>query len=181
MAIFSINDSSLDEYLNEHGGAHRKYVEMKFKEADKQSENAKKDYKKSDILNDLAKNQSFKNSKKIKNLANQYADRAFNRERKASALDSEAAKYDPRIITNHIIQLKNNKNKDDEYANYNIENAKKYGQKSKREFQERFGGKSKDTINTNDRKPGTYLDAQKKLKEAAEYIISVLDEMEYTE
>ena len=178
MAMFSINDSSLDEYLNEHGGAHRKYVEMKRKEAEKQFENAKKYYKKSDILNNLAKNQSSKNSYKVKALANQYADRAHNRERKASTLNSEAEKYDTRFYSAYIKHAKDIKGEDVDDI---VKHTKKYGQNDKKEFRERFGGKNKDTINTNDRKPGTYLAAQKKLKEAAEYIISVLDEMEYTE
>lgn len=159
MAIFNVNESSLDEYLNEHGGAHRRYAEMI---ADKDRKLKKREEAFRSIGNDAAnrkadKTASERNNLRIKNI--KYINGG-------NSYDSISNAYE-----NRRKDEKSGENANDLYPRPKYTEAKK-------NFKKDFGGKSKDTINTNDRKPGTYLAAQKKLREAAEYILAVLDEAE---
>ena len=158
MAIFSINDSSLDEYLNEHGGAHRKYAKML---ADKDKKLEKRE-------------EAFKTIGT--NTANKKADEI---EKKRDNLRTNNLKYiDDDEPYDNVSNVYKNRRKDEKSGESVDYSYRRPYARAKKNFKRDFGGKSKDTINTNDRKPGTYLAAQKKLKEAAEYILSVLDESE---
>lgn len=150
MAIFNMSDSSLNKYLNENGGAHKRYVQMQDK---KVNDHLDKHDRYADSIDKDIKNKSI-SQKTYENVEKRNTE--LNKAKKAA---EEAKKY----------RTTGYGNSQPYYSNGLKE--------KKKEFQKNFGGKSKDTINTNDRKPGTYLEKQKKLREAAEYILSVLDEM----
>ena len=160
MAIFSINDSSLGEYLNEHGGAHRRYAKM-IADKDKKLKNREEAF--GNIGTNAAKEKVGEASKKRMHLVD--------RNREYITTDNDASTY--YVSDAYDTRKKNEKSGKSKSNNYSFN----YGE-AKENFKRDFGGKSKKTINTNDRKPGTYLAAQKKLREAAEYILSVLDESE---
>ena len=163
MAIFSINDSSLGEYLNEHGGAHNKYAKM-IADKDKKLKN---------------REEAFRNIGT--DAANEKADKA---RRERNELADKNLKYIDDYGNDYISNVYKKKKEDEKSGktvNYFQKNQRTSYAEGKKRFKRDFGSKSKDTTNTNDRRPGTYLAAQKKLREAAEYILSVLDETEYTE
>ena len=163
MAIFNMEDSSLGEYLNEHGGAHRKFAKM-IADKDEKLKNREEAFR--TIGSDAA---------------NRKADKARDQREKIAHnnlkyIDTHANDY----ISN-VYKKRRENEKDRENADSFFGSSDGY-REAKKNFKRDFGGKSKKTINTNDRKPGTYLAAQKKLLgEAARYILSVLDEMDYTE
>lgn len=157
MAIFSINDSSLGEYLNEHGGAHRRYAKM-IADKDKKLKNREEAF--GNIGTNAAKEKVGEASKKRMSLVD--------RNREYITTDNDSSTY-------YVSDAYDTRKKDEKSGK--SKKGTNY-KEAKENFKRDFGGKSKKTINTNDRKPGVYLDAQKKLREAAEYILSILDESE---
>ena len=150
MAIFNMSDSSINEYyLNEHGGAHRKYGEILEKKSKDHMQKARDAGYRAIAMKDLASQTHGKAKEKAMDSYEENLERSKNHLKKSDRL------MDDSVYFGHGLQ--------------------------KELFRQRTSGKSKDTINTNDRKPGTYLKAQKELREAAEYILSVLDEMDYIE
>ena len=161
MAIFNMSDSSINEYyLNEHGGAHRRYAEM-IADKDKKLKNREEAFK--NIGTDAANEKAREAAKKRNELA--YDNLRY--------IDKGANDYISKVYEKRREDEKNP-------SDVSLDRRSRY-KESKKNFKRDFGGKSKDTINTNNRKPGAYLDAQKKLREAAEYILSALDEMDYIE
>ena len=158
MAIFNMEDSSLNEYyLNEHGGAHRRYAKMI---VDKDKKLKKREEAFRTIGTDAADIKADRIRRRREDLKDdnlKYID---------TSGDDISKAYKKRKFAE--------KNPD---SIQNMVNRNNYIQ-AKKNFKRDFSGESKNTINTNDRKPGAYLAAQKKLKEAAEYILSVLDEAE---
>ena len=160
MAIFNVNESSLSEYLNEHGGAHNKYVKM-IADKDKKLKNREEAFR--NIGTDAANEKADKATRERNKLANN----------NLKYIDDYGNDY----ISN-VYKKKKEDEKSGKTVNYIQKNQRTSYAEGKKRFKRDFGGKSKDTTNTNDRKPGTYLAAQKKLREAAEYILTVLDESE---
>lgn len=153
MAIFNVNESSLSKYLNEHGGAHNKYAEMKAKES---KENLNR-----------AKAHALLYGGET---PNKHAD-PYKYLNKAEDARKESEKYKTTSTGNKG----------------NVLGINDMNRNSKKEFQKKFGGPSGKTIDYSKRSPGKYLKAQNfiksnnestKLREAAEYILSVLDESE---
>lgn len=163
MAIFSVNDSSLGEYLNEHGGAHNKYAKM-IADKDKKLKNREEAFR--NIGTDAA-------SKKARGAKYKREDLADDN---LKYIDNDASN-DDYISDAYKRRREDEKNGKSARGHYFLDRRPGYRQ-AKENFKQDFGGRSKNTIDTNDRKPGTYLAAQKKLREAAEYILSVLDESE---
>lgn len=139
MAIFNINESTLNSFLIEHGGAHRKYAELKQSQADYHENRAKElDQKSKD------QNISFNKAAKAK-------EQKISHLNKASNLQDKADSYN----TSNITKDYNKAKQQDKNSAMNI--YQKAGANMKKDFQSKYGGSSKSTINTNDRKPGTYL------------------------
>lgn len=158
MAIFNMEDSSINEYINEHGGAHRRIIDSIKKEKDT-----------IDDKHDKIDNAAISKEKKEALKSNLY--------KKEEELSNKSKRL---IGTDHNI---------DDYARL----ANKHGINSGYRYSDKEAGKAnipeiKQHIKTlaAKKKPENsemhrIINQRSKLKEAAEYILSVLDEMDYIE
>ena len=158
MAIFNMSDSSINEYL---GGE----VNTSLNEADRLLKNYRKesDDKKTDILGfGHRKNLSQYSDKDLKDTFKSYSNHA-------STL-KKYRNYDPEYVSNGSFEREEAKNAGKELK------KRGYDPKAIREKSKKDEEKKQEIINKiNDSK------RRQKLKEAAEYILSVLDEMDYIE
>ena len=156
----SIYNEEYVNYLNEHGGAHRRYANMQI---DKFNNNIKKGKEYDKFSRDS------NNSKSVRDKASKISDKYYD---KAEKIDYNELGG---TFGNHSL-IRKSVNK---HGNDNL----KYREdqiKSSRSVKNIVGA-GKDNMPKN-RQAGTYIKAQNKMrnvKEACEYILSILDESEY--
>ena len=235
MAIFNMEDSSLNEYyLNEHGGARNKYVKMKEEEAEK----AKKEFDntpdyetKTEKKNvklpfgysvDVNKTRNVSNIDKKSQLAKKHHEALYNANKYAGTYkegDNEGKNVTvvpsgskARYTTKHIGSMAYKPSHYVKSAAYRSDKLRGHGtrpdyqelansRKGKEQFNKDFGGKGNKRQYENDKiawakynekKDKWKLDHNKqvikdrlktkgKLKEAAEYIYSMIESAEYYE
>ena len=160
MAIFNVNESSLGEYLNEHGG----------------------------LRNRLLKNRvdAFKNYTNIRNNYDKIENSAISKEQKEKIKklrkhDEKEALKKARDTEEEFFKLADNRHQP---GYEGIRKATKdYLKQKEKEHISRGINSGKKTVDLSKKQSGQYKDLadsrkRLRLKEAAEYIISVLDEID---
>ena len=160
MAIFNMEDSSINEYINEHGGAHRKYTKIASKTTSKNIE------------------------KSVNTLANSTSPYISNKEKE---------KFSDKSIE-QMIDARKNADLKNKLETYTKNRDQKSGKRVKDDFKKLFGGPGSGKVESsksdfptdeivkhNKKEIKAKLKAKGKLREAAEYILSILDEMDYIE
>lgn len=149
------------DVLNLDEGAHRKYMEMQAKKQDALE-------KKSKMYDDLAKNLTGKAAEKSKDNARKYATASselYHREKGNGYIDDSAN-------TGHIKDELKDADKYGKHDSY-------YYHQAKEKWMKDHGNKGEDKLAN--KKPGVYLDAQKKkraIKETCLHILSIIDDID---
>ena len=161
----SIYNEEYINYLNEHGGAHRRYANMqidKFNNNIRKGEKFDKIYKDSNI------------SKSVRDKALKIADKCYDK-----AEDIDYNELGGTFGSHSLIRKSVNKHGNDKITHSSLNNREDQIKSSR--SVKNIVGAGKDNMPKN-REAGTYIKAQNKIrnvKEACEYILSILDESEY--
>ena len=159
MAIFNMEDSSINEYINEHGGAHRRIIDNIEKEKDVLD---KKRYK----INRAAISQEKKGA--LESKVDDKERELSNKSKRLLGHGTNGFEYVSKPAHKHGLHDRDGYDYD--------EDDQKNIQSVKRSL--RYQAARKQPKNPEMHR---IINQRSKLKEAAEYILSVLDEMDYIE
>ncbi len=164
MAIFNVNESSLSKYLNEHGGLRNRLLKN-------HAEAVKNHSELQDRYDTIEKSANNKQKEKIKNLRKHDEGQSL---KKVKAAEKEVTK-----LTDNMDKYKTKPIHDYEAVRKATED---YLKQKEKEHISRGINSGKKTINLSKKQPNQYkdlADARKKLGEAAEYMLDILNEIEY--
>ena len=183
MAIFNMEDSSLNEYLNEHGGAHRKIGDIAMKLANQKDSQSKYEKQKAKEYDDALTNRNSKYAnlstrEKINNRDNHYKESINAKEysEKLKKITKDTG------TTKNLSNSTKHRDTEDIYGGkYTKDQLKKaYSDPNSNQgkaLRQMLGHNSK-TNNINKSlhdKINKRTEQKKYIQEAAEYILSVLD------